>query len=351
MSIITRKIPITVVTGFLGAGKTTLVRSLLTGAAGRRITVIVNEFGDVGIDGEIIRSSCGCEEGDIVELSNGCLCCTVQEEFLPVMKKLADRKGDIDHIVVETSGLALPKPLVRAVNWPGLRPHFSVDAVVTVVDAAGAATGEICDRKKVQAQREADDSLDHETPIEELFSDQLSCADMVVLNKTDLVGGAELAGVEEGLKGAMRPGAPVVRARMGEVSPDILLGIGAAAEDDLDSRRCIHEEKHESGEEHRHDDDIDSVVVEIDSPASPERLVEALKKTARENEIYRVKGFMRVSGKPMRMLIQGVGERFDGYYDRAWLEGETPKTRLVFIGRKLSALNIGETVEKHLAQN
>lgn len=351
MKSLTRKIPITVITGFLGAGKTTLVRSLLTGAAGRRITVIVNEFGDVGIDGEIIRSSCGCEEGEIVELSNGCLCCTVQEEFLPVMKKLAGRKGDIDHIVVETSGLALPKPLVRAVNWPGLRPHFSVDAVVTVVDAAGAATGEICDRKRVQAQREADDSLDHDTPIEELFSDQLSCADMVVLNKTDLVENKKLAEITGGLKNAARPGVPVVRTRMGEISPDVLLGVGAAAEDDLDSRRSVHEEKHDNGRDHEHDDDINSVVVEIDTNAPPERLMEALKKTALAHGVFRVKGFMRVSGKPMRMLVQGVGGRFEGYFDRPWLEGETPKTRLVFIGRNLSAPDIGEAVEKHLAQN
>ena len=348
---LTRKIPVTVVTGFLGAGKTTLVRNLLNGAGGRRITVIVNEFGDVGIDGEIIRSSCGCEEGEIVELSNGCLCCTVQEEFLPVMQKLAERKGDIDHIVVETSGLALPKPLVRAVNWPGLRPHFSVDAVVTVVDAAGAATGEICDRKKVQAQREADDFLDHEPPIEELFSDQLSCADMVVLNKTDLVENKKLAGITNGLKGAIRTGAPVVRASMGNVSPDILLGVGAAAENDLDSRRSVHEEKHDGGHDHEHDDDINSVVVEINTNAPPERFMEALKKTALARGVYRVKGFMRVSGKPMRMLVQGVGGRFDGYYDRPWLAGETPKNRLVFIGKKLSAPDICETVEKYLAEN
>ncbi len=345
----THKIPITVITGFLGAGKTTVVRNLLTQTGGRRITVIVNEFGDVGIDGEIIRSSCGCEEGEIVELSNGCLCCTVQEEFLPTMIKLAERKEDIDHIVIETSGLALPKPLVRAVNWPGLKPHFSVDAVIAVVDAAAAATGEICDRKKVQLQREADDSLDHETPIEELFSDQLSCADMVVLNKSDLVDGKTLGEIENLLRAEMKEGAAVVPAEMGNVSADILLGIGAAAESDLDSRHSSHEKHHENGADHEHDEDIDSVVVEIKSEISPENLIAALQKTVREHEIYRIKGFAKISDKPMRMLIQGVGERFDSYFDRTWREDETVSTRLVFIGRNLARLNLGGIVEKNLS--
>ncbi len=346
----TRKIPITVITGFLGAGKTTIVRNLLTQTGGRRITVIVNEFGDVGIDGEIIRSSCGCEEGEIVELSNGCLCCTVQEEFLPTMTKLAERKEDIDHIVIETSGLALPKPLVRAVNWPGLKPHFSVDSVIAVVDAAGAATGEICDRKRVQSQREADDSLDHETPIEELFSDQLSCADMVILNKTDLVEENKISEIEALLRDGMKRGAAVVNATMGNIPADVLLGIGAAAEDDLDSRHSAHERHHENGLDHEHDEDIDSVVVEIKFDASPEKLLDALKKTVREHEIYRIKGFMKVSGKRMRMLVQGVGGRFDTYFDRPWREDETARTRLVFIGRNLSPLNLGEVVEKNLAR-
>ncbi|MGI9558909.1 MAG: cobalamin biosynthesis protein CobW [Thermodesulfobacteriota bacterium] len=350
MSQTTRKIPITVITGFLGAGKTTIVRNLLSQTDGRRITVIVNEFGDIGIDGEIIRDSCGCEEGEIVELSNGCLCCTVQEEFLPTMTKLVERKNDIDHIVIETSGLALPKPLVRAVNWPGLKPHFSVDSVVAVVDADGMATGEICDRKKIQSQREADDSLDHETPIEELFSDQISCADMVVLNKSDLVGERKLDEIENLLRDEMKEGAAVARARMGNISPEILLGIGAAAEDDLDSRRSHHEDHHENGGDHEHDEDIDSVVVEIKSDVSPEALMSALKKTAREHEIYRVKGFMKVSGKRMRMLVQGVGERFEGYFDRLWREDETARTRLVFIGKNLSLLNLGEIVEKNLSR-
>lgn len=343
-----RKIPITVITGFLGAGKTTIVRNLLTQAGGRRITVIVNEFGEMGIDGEIIRSSCGCEEGEIVELSNGCLCCTVQEEFLPTMTKLAERKKDIEHIVIETSGLALPKPLVRAVNWPGLKPHFSVDAVIAVVDAAGAATGEICDRKKIQSQREEDNSLDHETPVEELFSDQLSCADMVVLNKSDLVEGKTLGEIERTLKAEMKKGATVVRAEMGNVSADILLGIGAAAEDDLDSRRSSHEKHHENGEEHEHDESVDSVVVEIKSGVSPEILIAALQETVRKHEIYRIKGFVKVPGKPMRMLVQGVGERFDSYFDRPWGENETASTKLVFIGRNLARLNLGEIVENSL---
>ena len=181
-----RKIPITIVTGFLGVGKTTLVHNMLKNANGKRIAVLVNEFGEVDVDGQLI-AGCEDDECNLIQLPNGCICCTVQEEFLPSMLTLLERKEEIDHIVIETSGLSMPKPLVKAVNWPDLKPHITIDAVITVVDAVGLATGEICDRERVQAQRLADDSLDHETPIEELFLDQLACADLVLVSKRDLV--------------------------------------------------------------------------------------------------------------------------------------------------------------------
>ncbi|MEO0374988.1 MAG: GTP-binding protein, partial [Cyanobacteria bacterium P01_A01_bin.17] len=191
------KIPVTVITGFLGSGKTTLVRHLLQNNQGRRIAVLVNEFGEVGIDGDILKSCQVCDDDDtvnsnvrtnILELANGCLCCTVQEEFLPTMQELLQRREDIDCIVIETSGLALPKPLVQAFRWPEIRTGATVDGVVTVVDGDALAKGHIVgDLEALEAQRQADDSLDHETPIEELFEDQLACADMVLLTKTDLM--------------------------------------------------------------------------------------------------------------------------------------------------------------------
>lgn len=343
-----RKIPVTIITGFLGSGKTTIIRNLMQQSEGKRLAVIVNEFGELGIDGEILKSCCPNEE-DIVELNNGCLCCTVQEEFLPVMLQLMERKDQIDHILIETSGLALPKPLLHAFNWPELKPQITVDAVVTVVDLAGQATGEICDRERVQAQRLADDSLDHETPIEELFEDQLSCADLVVYTKNDLVSPEELAEIRGIIGAQLRTGVKAVVAAEGKVPVEILLGMHAQAEDDLDNRHSHHEEDHAHGIAHEHDDHIDSVVVEVNVPHTPESLAEALQALVQTHEIYRVKGFIDVPGKPMRMIIQGVSGRFDWYFDRKWLDGETRATRLVCIGDELHDKNLAQLLHERLS--
>lgn len=342
------KIPVTIITGFLGSGKTTLIRNLIQNANGRRLAVIVNEFGEMGIDGEILKSCCSNEE-DVLELNNGCLCCTVQEEFLPVMLQLMERKDTIDHIIIETSGLALPKPLLHAFNWPELKPQITVDAVVTVVDVVGQATGEICDRERVQAQRLADDSLDHETPIEELFEDQLSCADLVVMTKKDLIDEVAYEDVKTIIAGKVRPDVKMIAAANGVLSADILLGVNAAAENDLDSRHSHHEEDHANGLEHHHDDDIDSVVVNIHVPHTPESLIETLKELIEEYEIYRIKGFIDIPGKPMRMVLQGVSNRFDHYFDRKWKDSETRKTSLVIIGDELHDKDLGTIINERLS--
>ncbi|WP_343691048.1 cobalamin biosynthesis protein CobW [Chitinophaga sp.] len=343
----TSKIPVTIITGFLGSGKTTLIRNLIQHANGRRLAVIVNEFGEMGIDGELIKSCCSNEE-DVLELNNGCLCCTVQEEFLPVMLQLMERKDTIDHIIIETSGLALPKPLLHAFNWPDLKSQITVDAVVTVVDLVGQATGEICDRERVQAQRLADDSLDHETPIEELFEDQLSCADLVVLTKKDLLEGLQFEEVTGIISSKLRPNVKMVTAANGELPADVLLGVKAAAEDDLESRHSHHEEDHANGLDHHHDDDIDSIVVTVTAPHTPESLVTALKEMVAEHEIYRIKGFIDIPNKPMRMVLQGVSHRFDHYFDRKWKENETRKTSLVFIGDELKEKDLSALLHEKL---
>src|SRR5437868_9719852 len=184
------RIPCTIVTGFLGAGKTTLIRHVLANARGRRIAVIVNEFGDVGIDGEIL-TGCGdaaCAEENIVELANGCLCCTVADEFVPALDAILSRAPKVEHIVIETSGLALPKPLVQAFHWPAIKSRVTVDGVVAVVDGAALADGRVAlDLDALAKQRSADNALDHDDPIEEVFEDQIACADLVVLNKCDLL--------------------------------------------------------------------------------------------------------------------------------------------------------------------
>jgi cobalamin biosynthesis protein CobW len=188
------RVPCTIVTGFLGAGKTTLIRHVLANAQGRRLAVIVNEFGDVGIDGEILKG-CGnaaCPEDNIVELANGCLCCTVADEFVPALDAILAKDG-VEHIVIETSGLALPKPLVQAFHWPAIKNRVTVDSVVVVVDGAALADGRVAhDLDALSQQRAADTALDHDDPIEEVFEDQIACADLVVLNKRDLLDPAGL---------------------------------------------------------------------------------------------------------------------------------------------------------------
>lgn len=331
------KIPVTVVTGFLGAGKTTLVSHLLQNNQGRKIAVVVNEFGEVGIDGELLRSCQICEEEEnpqdsIIELTNGCLCCTVQEEFYPTMQKLLQRRDKIDCILVETSGLALPKPLVKAFRWHEIRNSATVDGVIAVVDCQALAAGTIVgDLEALEAQRQADPNLEHETPIEELFEDQLACADLILLTKTDLVDKATLSKVQQLLQQQVASGVKIVPCDRGKIDPNLLLGFNAAVEDNLDSRPSHHDNE----EEHEHDDGINSVQLIVDRAFEPKTLTEKLQKLVQQQEIYRIKGFVSVPHKPMRLVLQGVGNRFDSFYDRLWSKDELRQTRLVLIGREL----------------
>jgi cobalamin biosynthesis protein CobW len=328
-----RKIPATIITGFLGAGKTTLLRHLLSQAAGRRIAVIVNEFGEIGIDGDTLQT-CGipgCGPDDIVELANGCLCCTVADEFLPVIEKLLAREFPPDHILIETSGLALPKPLVKAFNWPAIRSRVTVDGVVTVVDGPAVASGRFADDPaEVARQRAADPSLDHDNPLAEVYEDQLLCADLVVLNKADLLDAAGLDRLSAEIRAATPRAVKMVRATEGRVDIAVLLGLFAAAEDDLDARPSHHDAE---GLEHEHDD-FESFSVALTPVASPDDLVTRLRDISGRFDVLRMKGFACVTGKPMRLAVQGVGTRFRTEYDRPWSVGEARDGRLVVIGQK-----------------
>ncbi|MBD2230336.1 cobalamin biosynthesis protein CobW [Phormidium tenue] len=338
------KIPVTIITGFLGAGKTTLIRQLLQNPEGRRIAVLVNEFGEVGIDGDLLRSCQVCDEDgeaiasetNILELTNGCLCCTVQEEFLPTMQQLMTRREQIDCIVIETSGLALPKPLVQAFRWPEIRTAATVDSVITLVDCEALAAGDlVCDLPALEAQRQADDSLDHETPLEELFEDQLNCADLVLLTKVDKVSAGDRTRIETWLTQQLPHPVKVLSLAGGEgsnpISPDLLLGFNAAVEDNLDSRPSHHDHEHD----HDHDDDIVAIPIVLDQGFEPKALVKRLEILAANHEIYRIKGFVDVPNKAMRLVVHGVGQRFDSFFDRAWQPSEPRQTRLVVIGKDL----------------
>ncbi|HHM8077532.1 TPA: cobalamin biosynthesis protein CobW, partial [Pseudomonas aeruginosa] len=331
------KLPVTIVTGFLGAGKTTLLRHMLDNAEGRRIAVIVNEFGELGIDGEILKQcSIGCSEeeaqGRVFELANGCLCCTVQEEFFPVMRELVARRGDLDQILIETSGLALPKPLVQAFQWPEIRNACTVDAVITVVDSPAVAAGTFAAHpEQVDQQRRQDPNLDHESPLHELFEDQLASADLVILNKADQLDAEALARVRAEIAGELPAAVKIVEASRGELPLPVLLGLNAEAELHIDGRPTHHD--HEGHEDHDHDE-FDSF--HVDLPEVEEAaLLEALGELVERHDILRIKGFAAIPGKPMRLLVQGVGKRFDRHFDRKWLADEVRSTRLVVIGQEL----------------
>lgn len=329
-----QRIPCTIITGFLGAGKTTLIRSLFENHGGRRLALIINEFGDVGVDGELLKS-CGvpgCSEDDIVELANGCICCTVADDFLPTLQGLLQRPSAPDHIVIETSGLALPQPLLRAFAWPEVRTRVTVDGVVTVVDGRAVADGRFAaDEAAVARQRAEDESLDHESPIEELFEDQLSCADLIVLSKADLLAPEALTQVEARVAQDKRNGVAVVRAANGNLPASVLLGVGAAAEDDAHNRRSHHDDEDHDADDH---DDFDSFTVDIESIAEPETIAARVRDVLSDSSVLRVKGYLSVTGKPVRLVVQGVGQRLETYFDRPWRPDEARTGSLVVIGLK-----------------
>jgi cobalamin biosynthesis protein CobW len=326
------KIPATVITGFLGAGKTTLIRNLIGSANGRRIALIINEFGDVGVDGEILKA-CGnqsCREDDIIELANGCICCTVADDFIPAMTKLMDRPDPPDHVVIETSGLALPQPLVRAFNWPEIKRRVTVDGVVTVVDGRALADGHFApDEAALAEQRRADSGLDHENPIEELFEDQLNCADMVIVSKADLLEDGEADRVLSELKPKVRPGAAILRVEAGRIDISALIGLDASAENDLKSRLSHHELE---GEEQHDHGDFDSFVVELAEAKDRAELELRISSAIAAHGILRLKGFVSLENSPARLLVQAVGPRLSTYFDRPWKTAEERRSDLVVIG-------------------
>ena len=340
------KIPATIVTGFLGSGKTTLLSNILKQAAGKRIAVIVNEFGELDIDAELLRSCpLDCEEesatiaageGGIYELANGCICCTVEEEFLPVMKELVKRRDDIDHILIETSGLALPKPLVQAFNWPDIKQYCTVDSVITVVDGPAVAAGRFAnDEHKVQQQRLADESLDHDPSLQDLLDDQLSAADLVVVSKNDLLSNENRDHVKNIIEARVPDSVKTTYISHGEVALNVLMGIEAAAEERIDHVHTHHDHHHEHGEHHEHaHDHFDSYVIRV-GEVDADKIQQVITDLIATHTIYRAKGFAAIPGKPMRQVLQAVGRRLDTHFDRLWGPHEQRQTQLVVIGKEL----------------
>ena len=322
------KIPVTVITGFLGSGKTTLIRHLMQNPQGKRLAILVNEFGTVGVDGDILKSCAdeSCPAENIFELASGCICCTVADDFIPTIEALMALPVRPDHILIETSGLALPKPLLKAFDWPAIRSKITVDGVIALADAEAVAAGRFApDVAAVDAQRLADDSIDHETPLSEVFEDQLACADIILMTKADLAGEAGLAAARAVIVAESPRPIPILSMSEGIIDPSLILGLKAAAEDDLAARPSHHD----GHDDHEHDD-FDTVVIDLPEIDDVDALVAAIQRLAAEQNILRVKGYVAVTGKPMRLLVQAVGARVRHQFDKPW--GSNPrKGQLVVI--------------------
>ena len=337
----TPRIPATVITGFLGSGKTTLIRNIITQANGRRLALIVNEFGDIGMDGAMLED-CGaesCSAEDIIELANGCICCTVADDFLPSMQQLLAQTPPPDHIIIETSGLALPQPLVQAFNWPDIKSQVMLDGVVTLVDGPALADGGVAhDLEALEAQRAADEELDHESPIDELFADQIGAANLIVLSKADLLDAAAMARARSVVESQLEATTPIIPVAGGAAPMDAILGLGmedqAHARSEHSHHHHHHHHHHDDDGHHHHEhdhghDEFASRIIALEEIGDVDAFQDSIAALASEFGILRVKGRVLVTGKALPYVVQAVGRRVDRYFAR---DHAAAAGRLVVIG-------------------
>ena len=323
------KIPVTILTGFLGAGKTTLIRNLILKNKSKKLAVIINEFGDLGVDGEIVKqcSDETCPEENILELANGCICCTVADDFIPTMKSLLEGQYIPEHILIETSGLALPKPLLKAFEWPEIRSRLTVDSVLAVVDAEAVVNGIFAPQMSNKLEEKQNQTyVEHETPLSEVFEDQINCSDVVLLTKPDLV--KNISDARNIIIKEMERNVPILEVQNGDIGADVILGVNAAAETDLDNRRSHHD----GFDDHEHDD-FDTFSISVPKILDIEKFKIVLETLIRKNNILRIKGFLRVESKPLNLLVQGVGKRLSVNFTDTKIPLENTGN-LVFIGEK-----------------
>jgi G3E family GTPase len=308
------KVPVTVLTGFLGSGKTTLLNYILSENHGRRIAVIENEFGEIGIDDALVIDA----DEEVFEMNNGCICCTVRGDLIRILGNLMRRRDRFDHILIETTGLADPAPVAQTFFVDDeIASQLSLDAIVTMVDA-----------RHILAH------LDEVKPdgVENEAIEQIAFADRIILNKVSLVNCAELKEVEARVR-SINAVADLVRADYAKVDLDRILGVGAF---DL-SRTLEFDPKFLVDGDHQHDASVTSVGIELAGDLDPDLLNEWISTLLAEHgvDIFRMKGILSIAGSDSRYVFQGVHMLFDGQTDRPW--GDQPRvSRLVFIGRHLS---------------
>ena len=323
------KTPVSIITGFLGSGKTTLISNLINKFQNGKLAIIVNEFGDLGVDGEILKSCAipNCPEENIIELSNGCICCTVADDFIPTIESLLKMKPKPDQIIIETSGLALPKPLLKAFEWPEIKSKITVDGVIALADAEAVSNGRFAPSiEAVNKQRLADKNVSHDTPLSEVFEDQVNCADLILLTKCDNINHIDLLKSKSIINNIKNNPKPIIEVINGKINPKILLSLQSEAENDLKSRPSHHDNE----EEHDHED-FDSIVLNLDEIEDEKEICKKIERLTEDYEILRIKGYLSIKNKPMRFLIQSVGSRVRGQYDKMWEPNEIKQSKLVFI--------------------
>lgn len=323
------KTPVSIITGFLGSGKTTLISNLINKFRNGKLAIIVNEFGDLGVDGEILKSCAipNCPEENIIELSNGCICCTVADDFIPTIESLLKMKPKPDQIIIETSGLALPKPLLKAFEWPEIKSKITVDGVIALADAEAVSNGRFAPSiEAVNKQRLADKNVSHDTPLSEVFEDQVNCADLILLTKCDNINHIDLLKSKSIINNIKNNPKPIIEVINGKINPKILLSLQSEAENDLKSRPSHHDNE----EEHDHED-FESIVLNLDEIEDEKEICKKIERLTEDYEILRIKGYLSIKNKPMRFLIQSVGSRVRGQYDKMWEPNEIKQSKLVFI--------------------